>query len=107
MNVFSVTPKPAIPLNAVRIITALAIGIILAIVTIEATFLLITTRLPTEGWTVHYDLGRVTKPLRRALVAKVGLGALGDLGALGALVKKVVLWCTFSPLLVRVTRLRL
>jgi hypothetical protein len=76
MNAFSITSKSAIRLNAGRMITALAIGIILAILTIEATFLLITTRSPTEGWTVHYDLGRVAKPLRRALVAKVGLGAL-------------------------------
>jgi len=76
MTVFSATPKLAISLNASRIITAVAIGIILAIITIEITFLLITTRSPTEGWTVHYDLGRVAKPLRRALVAKVGLGAL-------------------------------
>ena len=76
MTPFSATPKPAMSLNVGRTITAVILGIVFAIVTIEATFLLITTRLPTEGWTVHYDLGRVAKPLRRALVAKVGLGAL-------------------------------
>lgn len=60
----------------VSLIPALMLGALLAIIAVESTFKAITERAPDLGWTVHYDLGRVSQPVRRAIAAKIGLGAL-------------------------------
>ena len=68
--------KPSTAFKVGSITTAIFLGMILAIVTIEVSFSLLTKRSPTSGWSVNYDLGRVSGALRSAVVAKVGLGAL-------------------------------
>jgi hypothetical protein len=62
--------------NLSTLVIAIIIGIILAVISSEIAFSLLSKRSSISGWSVNYDLGRVSGAIRKAVVAKVGLGAL-------------------------------